>query len=166
MSLRELAGFAWQDFTNPIDGLVPLAYNGAGEPYCWLTNEQPKDGELPIIAAMHGGEGYWFAPNVAGMIFRNALMWYDLRANQGDLQSIYARLPRLLEILDAQAPKTWGDTLRQLRDRPTKHQVFGTSERPHEQACLHLDGEREDLIRNFFGEQYVGKEIVWETPDR
>lgn len=157
MTPEDLADFEWEDFMNPIEGLVPFAYNGAGEPYCWLTQEAAVDGELPIIAAMHGGEGYWFAPTVTAMICRELADWLGAAAGEEDaIEDLADIMPPLMALIKEKAPEHWVEAINHM-------QADFLETNADEEPLLQTDPSYTEPFFKDFGEAYTDHEIEWET---
>ena len=150
--LQEVADHEWEDYLNPIDGLVPFAANGAGEPYCWLLSTPTNDGEFAVIEAQQG-EGIVFAPSVAGTIFRATFHFYASEAQE----EIDEDFDEVLALLQGNAPQAWCDTLSGLKELPSQENKFG--------CHLLTDEEQTAVIQKLFGDEYIEQEIEWELDE-
>ena len=155
MSLEEIAGFDWGDYLPAIDGLVPFARNGAGEHYCWFVPRPTTDGETAVVLAMPGCKAPLFSPSFSGMLFRDALNWYSMIANDDE---DYVGLPAVTKLIERQGPVGWCDILRSLKDLPTKFDKYG-------QECLYTEKDMDVLIGDLFGSGYVSEELDWQILD-
>lgn len=155
MAVEEVASFSWDDHLPAVDGLVPFARNGAGEHYCWYVPKPASNGETNVVLAMPGCKAPFFAPSFAGMVFRDAVIWYSMMANDDE---DYEALPNILKLIEGRGPDVWCDTLRGLKDLPAKVDRF-------HQPCLYTNEDMDVLFGDLFGAEYVTEELEWQVLD-
>jgi len=148
---KELAKFKWEKFRKPVDGLVPFATNGGGDYFCWYLPEVGLDGEPVVMECAHDCyDGRWFAPSMAGCVYRQTLERFskfdDEHADQ---------ITEVLNVLDKHAAETWCDTLRVLQ---------GADPLPYEledEDVLSVNAIAK-LVCQAFGDKYVDQDFTWD----
>jgi hypothetical protein len=147
-----------------ITGLIPFAFSGAGDHWCWNTQVQNGEAEYDVLFCWHDEDlADRFAPTFPAWFYRNCLD-YASGAIDKDKEGIevargHLRLwsQKLAEI----HPGPWADHLAQIaKAKPAEYK------HPKLRASVRMFGfitamEVEDIVRDQFGSRYVGKKVAW-----
>ncbi|MEM6257033.1 MAG: SMI1/KNR4 family protein [Planctomycetota bacterium] len=151
-----LAKFSWDDGSEPVDGLVPFATNGCGDHLCWHLPSRGRGGENVVMECPHDSyEGRWFAPTLAGAVFRQSLEWLNIHAHEEELEQTYQTIDVVLEVLAGYVPKTWCAALQSFQKKGPKQNKYGD-------PVFLSDDEIDTIIGRSFSEKYVSNIFIWD----
>lgn len=150
--------------TNIIPGLIPFAFSGAGDHWCWNTQVKNGDAEYEILCCWHDEElADRFAPTFPAWFYRNCLV-YASEAIEIDYDSIdegrhSLRLwsKRLSDIY----PGDWAVHLAGLASRtPSEYK------HPKLRDSVMMFGfitamEVDEIVADQFGPSYLEQKVAW-----
>src|SRR3974390_1113596 len=74
--LEEIATFDFPEFDRPhLPGLVPFAFNGASDYWCWQRDKTYEHGTRVLLCYHDTGSAVIFAPNFQTALYRQALAY-------------------------------------------------------------------------------------------
>ena len=162
--LKEIPGYDLWRVTIP--GLIPFAFNGAGDHWCFSTACPTANDECEIWFCWHDEEkGLRFAPSFAGWFYRQCLefasggMDEDERSIKKARRNLRLWSQRLAEIHSGD----WADHLHQLADVEPfyyKHPKLRTNV-PMFGFITAMDVD--SLVSKQFGKRYLKSEVDWGT---
>ena len=121
-SLEEIVDFEFPEYCQPhLPHLVPFAFNGAGDNWCWQTDRTDARGMRVLLCAHDSNMATVQAPNFAGAIYRQILLEACWFYTEGDFAEAWeqnrAFLRRYVVDLAPIFPAQWVETLRELETR-------------------------------------------------
>ncbi len=120
-SLEEIAAFEFPAFYHPpLPCLVPFAFSGGGDYWCWQTNLNDER-ETRVLLCLHDTcSAIVHAPNFAGALYRQALQYASgwVEGQPDDFAEGRAYLHRWAVDLAVVLPSSWCNVLAALATRP------------------------------------------------
>lgn len=167
-SLEEIADFAFPEYCQPhLPHLVPFAFNGAGDHWCWQTDRTDERGTRVLLCAHDDSMASVHAPDFAAALYRQILAyacWFY--PTQGDLTAAWeehrAFLRRYVVDLAPIFPARWIETIRELEGRaPVQwtHRPRLGYDRP--QTSFLSETERAAIEAEQIGWAGMEKEVRW-----
>ncbi len=152
----------WRDEVIP--GLIPFAFSGADDNWCWNSRVATAADEYEILFCWHDEElADVFAPTFSGWFYRNCLD-YASGAFDADTQGIAEGRTNLrlwsAKLAEIQ-PGSWADHLADLAEaEPFVYR------HPDLRASVRMFGfitamEVDRIVLEQFGEHYVGNKVEW-----
>jgi hypothetical protein len=141
--LEEIATFDFPEFYRPhLQGLVPFAFNGAGDYWCWQCDKTDEHGTRVLLCYHDTGSAVIFAPNFETALYRQALAYatYWVGSDHVGLDEGRAYLHRWAIDLAAIFSPGWSKVISDLstrqpvewRDRQGRHTtLLSPEERRH-----------------------------------
>jgi hypothetical protein len=119
--LEEIAEFSFPEYGEPyLPHLVPFAFTGGGDYWCWQTDHGGEGGPRILLCAHDCYDGEIYAPNFATALYRQALEYaagpWDESDTTGDEPR--AHLRRYAHDLALIFPHAWCALLAELASRP------------------------------------------------
>jgi hypothetical protein len=156
--LEEIAEFEFPDYCRPhLQGLVPFAYNGAGDYWCWNTLGQ-SEGHTPILLCPHDYMlATIYAPHFPAALYRQALVyayWIGWGAHVAEGK---AYLHRWATDFTSLMPTAWCKTLESLTSRDLVEVV----ERRQGLQTLLPNEERQAIEARDLNFADLDKEVCW-----
>lgn len=149
-----------------IPGLIPFAFSGAGDNWCWNTQVSNGDAEYEVLYCWHDEDlADAFAPTFPAWFYRNCLDYASGSFDEDDdgIQEARDNLrlwsTRLSEIHNG----NWSEHLASLADaQPFQYK------HPKLRASVTLFGfitamEVDEIVAGQFGQQYIGRKVEWGT---
>jgi hypothetical protein len=152
--------------SNIVPGLIPFAFSGAGDHWCWNTQVKTGEAEYEVLYCWHDEElADAFAPTFPAWFYRTCLVYASgsIDNNEDGVQEgrDYLRLwsARLSEI----HPGPWAEHLLALAEtqpREYKH--------PKLRASVTMFGfitamEVDEIVADQFGQRYLEEKVEWGT---
>lgn len=130
-SLQEIATFEFPDFYHPhLPHLVPFAFSGGGDYWCWQTNHTDERGTRVLLCLHDTCSAIVHAPNIAGALYRQALRYACswVEGQPDDFAEGRTYLHRWAVDLAVALPSSWCEVLAALVTRPA---VVWSGSGPH-----------------------------------
>lgn len=116
LSPEEIAGYEFLDFQITSDGgFVPFAVSSRRDEYCWRL-DWSAGAERPVAFCERGEEGFGYAPDFRGFLYRKALEEFAGRGGCENEAGL-GHLRRAVAIIAPHLPDPWADHLRGLARR-------------------------------------------------
>ncbi len=151
----------WRE--NIIPGLVPFAFTGAGDNWCWNTQAKTGDSEYEILMCLHDEElGNVYAPSFPSWFYRLCLE-YASNLSDDDDEILDARENLLLwgQRLSEIGATDWSVYLTELSDE----EIIEYSNPKQMQSIQSLGFittmDVEQIIAAEMGERYLNTKIKW-----
>ena len=146
----ELADWPLPTYGHHIEGLIPFAFSGAGDPWCWFS-----DGD--VLFCLHDEkDASFYAPDFLAWFYRRCLEAYaNLEADgDGEADEIRQLVARGVDLLsETKTSWTFEPSLAQLLQ-------FCTEDRP---IVNGLSEEKVlEIVRQQFGDKYVDGKVKWQ----
>jgi len=158
--LAEVAEYEWPSYAQPKQGLVPFAFAGNGDLWCWNSSRMTGLKEPAIVYCPHDCyEGHWHAPSFIGWLYRLSLeyassMWHDEAETKQNVRDWNALVREF-------GPAKWADDLDEVLARSPFEYEFGP--RRMKERGLLTDKELAARVSRAFGADYVGAPFVWNS---
>ncbi|MDM4015903.1 SMI1/KNR4 family protein [Roseiconus lacunae] len=140
-----------QSYGDHVDGLVPFAFSGAGDSWCWQRNRPTSDNEYQIWFCWHDADhADIYAPTFAGWIYRCCLGYaLSIDFETDDIDE--AR-----ELLEG-----WSKLLSSLQEKEESDHLLALS---RQEDGEFIDDERlREIVQIRFGKEYCDNHIVWQS---
>jgi hypothetical protein len=157
----------WQlpTYGKHVDGLVPFAFSGAGDPWCWQTNTQTAPDEYEIWFCLHDEDrAVVYSPTFTGWFYRNCLEYVASVGDDPDgIDEAREYLNDGAQRLVVAGATDLADHLSQVAKRkPIRYHD------PHDTPTLEHHGlntfeETREIVVRQFGIRYVHHDIDWQT---
>jgi hypothetical protein len=118
--LQEIAAFEFDDYYQPhLSGLVPFAFNGGGDKWCWQADKTDDRGTRVLLCYHDTGSAVVFAPNFQAALYRQALEYAHGWVGREYVSLVEGRayLHRWSVDLAAIFPPAWCNVLAELATR-------------------------------------------------
>jgi hypothetical protein len=154
----------WRE--NIIAGLIPFAFSGAGDNWCWNTQVKSDQAEYEVLYCWHDEDlADAFAPTFPGWFYRNCLDFasgaFDRTA--AGIQEGRDHLRRWSKKLAEIHPGPWAEHLSSLAEtEPFEYK------HPKLRASVKMFGfitamEVDKIVVEQFGQHYLGRKVEWGT---
>jgi hypothetical protein len=149
-----------------IPGLIPFAFSGAGDHWCWNTQAKNGDAEYEILNCWHDEKlADRFAPTFPAWFYRNCLDYASgaFEKTDADIEEARKNLRLWSERLSEIHPGAWADHLAELaRTQPSEYKD------PKLRADITLFGfitgmKIDEIVADQFGPGYLGQKVEWGT---
>jgi len=160
--LAELPGYKLTSFPH-ISGLVPFAFTGGGDHWCWQTDQVSGANEYRILRCAHDSNMATVdSPTFAGWFYRACLDCAGYVENkEQEIATVKQMLNSWSDRLDELGREDWAADVRELAKRvpfsyrwgPRNIDMFG---------FLTIE-EANDRVRRELGQDYVDREIEWQS---
>jgi hypothetical protein len=161
IQLKEMPGYDFSTFPH-IPGLIPFAFTGAGDHWCWHMEVPTAPGEYRVLNCVH--DSYMaevYAPNFAGWFYRTCLEYAcSIEDNPKAIKEANKRLGLWADRLEEIGAGARADELRRLAAAPPVHYRWGPRKMPDFGFLTYA--ECENRVREAFGQDYVHQEIPWQ----
>lgn len=150
--------------TNLLPGLIPFAFSGAGDSWCWNTQVKNGEAEYEVLYCWHDEDlADRFAPTFPAWFYRNCLDYASGAMDKNDAAIREARKnlrlwsQRLAEIHSGD----WADHLASLAQaQPAEYK------HPKLRASVRMFGfitamEVETIVAEQLGPAYLGQKVAW-----
>lgn len=152
--------------SNIIPGLIPFAFSGAGDNWCWNTQAKNGDAEYDILFCWHDEElADLYAPTFPAWFYRNCLTYASdsIDPDEGSIDEgrDYLRLwsSKLAEI----HPGRWADHLATLAEA-TPLEYNSPKLLPTITSFGFIaDTDIDKIVAEEFGAKYVEQKVAWGT---
>jgi hypothetical protein len=150
--------------TNIIPGLIPFAFSGAGDNWCWNAQVKNADAEYDVLFCWHDEElADRFAPTFPAWFYRNCLDYASGAIDKDDdeIQNARKKLRLWSVRLSEIHPGTWADHLSSLAGaQPLEYK------HPKLRASVTMFGfitamEVDEIVADQFGPGYLGQKVAW-----
>jgi hypothetical protein len=151
---------------NIIPGLIPFAFNGAGDNWCWNTQVKLGDAEYEVLFCWHDEDlADAFAPTFPAWFYRNCLDFAS-----GTMDNDEDEIQEARENL-----RLWSDRLSEIHPGPWAEHLLSLAERepfeykhPKLRASVTLFGfitamEVDQIVAEQFGIRYLEGKVEWGT---
>jgi len=145
---------------NIIPGLIPFAFSGAGDNWCWNTSVVTSEAEYEVMFCYHDEElADVYAPNFAAWFYRTCLDFasggFDDEEDAMEYLELWSK--RLAEIHDGD----WADHLAKLAETEPFDYEY-----PGKRKSLDMRGfitvmEVEEIVATQFGRRYLEEKVAW-----
>jgi hypothetical protein len=163
--LAEIPGYDLWRITIP--GLIPFAFNAAGDHWCFSTRKPTSPGEFEIWFCPHDEElGETYAPTFPAWFYRNCLAYasggfdedpHSIKEAKSNLRTWSKRLAEI-------QPGKWAEHLGELADKEPvsyKHPKLRTSVPLLFGFITAMDVDQ--IVQAEFGKRYFNRKVKWGT---
>ncbi len=149
----------WEFLVEPaLHGLVPFAFTGAGDPWCWWLGSPRVGAEPEIILCPHDeSEAEIFAPTFAAWLFRICLEYGTALEAASDGKEERRRLESWAEILETAGAGEMAGRLRQISAAPGTEIVTPIGREPALASAELI----ETSLRELLGPAYLETRVEW-----
>jgi len=151
-----------------IPGLIPFAFSGAGDNWCWNTQVRNDDSEYDILYCWHDEElADLYAPTFPAWFYRTCLDYASnaIDDDPDEIEEGRENLRLWSERLSEIHPGSWSNHLSLLADtKPTEYN------HPNPSTSATVFGfisptDVHEIVANQFGERFIGKKVEWGARD-
>jgi hypothetical protein len=159
--LERVPGYQLSPFPH-MPGLIPFAFTGGGDHWCWQTQERTAADEYCILRCAHDSDMATVeAPSFAGWFYRLCLDYAaSIDEKERTIEQARQHLILWAERLAEIGGQSWADDLRRLAARSPLHYNWGPR-RIAMHGFLTFD-ECQERVRQAFGQGYVSQEVPWQ----
>ncbi len=152
--------------SNIIRGLIPFAFTGAGDNWCWNTQAKNGDAEYEILICWHDEDlADAFAPTFPAWFYRNCLDYASgaIDSDEDDIEEGRENLRLWSERLSEIHSGQWADHLAVLAgSQPFEYK------HPELRASVTMFGfitamEVDEIVADQFGQRYLEDKVEWGT---
>jgi len=158
MSLRDICGGDRLFFQFAKSGLVPFAFTGGGDHWCWYP-QYTADGVAPVVECPRDSEvGRFYAPSFLGAIYRQILDFACSQIAPAEESEARQHLMRWRDDLGPLMPGNWREAVANLQSAPLR-----TAESISARAgkMLLTPDENEILVRRDLAFDHLDEEFQW-----
>lgn len=153
---------------NVLPGLIPFAFTGAGDHWCWLSQANNPSAEYDVLLCYHDEElADLFAPTFPAWFYRSALDYASggFDADPEGIDEARAHLRLWSERLSEICPGAWAQHLASLADTAPF-----TYDRPSLRGSYQMFGfitamDVEATVVDQLGPRYLKEKVAWGTFD-
>jgi hypothetical protein len=159
--LEKVPGYDLTSFPH-LPGLIPFAFTGGGDHWCWHTESPTDPGEYRILRCQHDSDmAEVYSPSFAGWFYRVCLTYACSVEDQSKaIEEVKQHLGLWADRLEELAQGAWAHDLRWLAARSPVHYRWGT--RNMAEFGFLTFNECDSRIRHALGRDYVDQEIPWQ----
>jgi hypothetical protein len=152
--------------TNVISGLIPFAFSGAGDNWCWNTQVKNGDAEYDVLFCWHDEElADRFAPTFPAWFYRNCLDYASGAIDKDDdgIENARTQLRLWSQRLSEIYPGLWAEHLALLAEtQPSEYK------HPKLRDSVRMFGfitamEVDEIVADQFGHRYLEQKVEWGT---
>ncbi|WP_417736873.1 SMI1/KNR4 family protein [Rosistilla oblonga] len=151
----------WRD--NPLPGLVPFAFTGGGDNWCWNTNQPTSKSEYEILMCYRDDDfAARYAPDFPSWFYRTCLDFAScVDIDAGEIEDARKHLQlwslRLAEI----GPSDWADHLGALAKSTPSSFIRCFNEREYAEFGFLTHDDIANIVRERFGPSYLDRTVEW-----
>lgn len=150
-------------YCDPIPNLLPFAFTGGHDLWCWRLDRQTFDREFEIIFAPHDCEvGERWAPTFSKWAFRKALE--EATAFWDSEAETRTRLAAWASVLGELGHREVSETIAEINARPVREISRGKDRASYLTQFLIDAEEYERLVVRFIGVEYWKASLRWMAP--
>jgi hypothetical protein len=147
----------YEMFGTPKPGLVPFAFGGSGDPFCWQTQRITSANEPAVVLCPHDSfEGEWYAPSFMGWLYRTDLDYSIDPSFEEDEKR--ENLKKWADVLWGFGQEESADDLAEISYRPLRTCNVGRNTYEY----LLSEDEARERLRSAFGNEYVDAPYIWD----
>jgi hypothetical protein len=151
--------------TNIIPGLIPFAFSGAGDNWCWNTQVKNGEAEYEVLYCWHDEDlADAFAPTFPSWFYRNCLD-YASSVDEHDegIEEARANLRLWSTRLSEIHPGPWADHLSSLAEvQPMEYKHPKWFAAPKEFGFI-TAMQIDEIVADQFGRRYLEQKVEWGT---
>ena len=150
---------------NPIPGLVPFAFTGGGDHWCWNTESQTAGNDFQVLECFHDSqEANVYAPNFPAWFYRVCLDNLQcIGESIEDIEEIRRSLVACSRALSEIGFAEWADHLSRLAVTEPKCHKLKHLKTESIYYDLLSRSEIADIVQVELGEQYLHQTVLWCT---
>jgi hypothetical protein len=160
--LSELPSYDLCSYSPHLPGLVPFAFTGGGDHWCWKKDRLTKPQEYAVLFCPHDDpNGEWYAPTFGGWLYRRCL---DYAKNLDDqfspAEKVRREILRCASCLREIDESAWAENIEQIAGRePIEYELI--LRRTFKIVGYVTETEVASLVRDAFGPDYFEQFIQW-----
>jgi hypothetical protein len=144
-----------------LPGLIPFAFSGAGDPWCWNTQATTGDGEYEVLQCWHDEElANAYAPTFPAWFYRDCLDCAAAVGNdEAEIDEARGNLRLWSERLAEIHPGPWAEHLASLAAIPPFQYKDPKLRMPSFGFVTTM--EIETIVAAEFGRRYLDEQVAW-----
>lgn len=148
---------------NILPGLVPFAFTGGGDHWCWWKGHTSSQNEPKILCCSHDSDMADIdAPCFASWFYRRCLIYANF-VNPKDVDTVTQNLRKWGTVLEQLAPSKMSADIIEVSKKQPRQYHWG----PHKMKAFGFitNDEYDERLAEYLGTEYINNEVRWVLDD-